>query len=105
RPAPFRAGTALSRAGTIRPDRSPAPGAHAPSALRQPRRARAVTQAPSAPPHAPTASTRRHPGAAHATTRPHGEHALRRLHAPGRVHEGSSAVTVPVLGSPPVPVR
>src|SRR5699024_6205440 len=161
-----------SRAGTIRPDRSPTPGAHAPSALRQPRRARALTQALRTPPHAPhgehapspkrsvphhtprPASARPHaltpaptappalparhhppptartpppPPAPHPTTRParraraltqalrppphapHGEHApspKRSVphHTPGRVHGASSAVTVPVPGSPPVPV-
>src|SRR5699024_4547525 len=70
----------------------PHPSAPSPT-TRPARRARALTQALRTPPHAP-----------------HGEHApspKRSVphHTPGRVHGASSAVTVPVPGSPPVPVR
>src|SRR5699024_10061341 len=95
---------------------------HPPGSQPHTRCTRAVGASPT------TASTRPHPSAPHPTTRParraraltqalrtpphapHGEHApspKRSVphHTPGRVHGASSAVTVPVPGSPPVPVR
>src|SRR5699024_7576432 len=102
-------------------------------ALRTPPHAPHGEHAPSpnlsVPHHTPrTASTAPHPPPPHPSTRrdpraraltlarrtpplaPHGEHApspKRSVphHTPGRVHGASSAVTVPVPGSPPVPVR